>query len=276
MSSKFCQECVSPFEECICALSANQPPYCDDCGGVCDGVHGKSTDISQSSYSLTKCAVNYWGSSGPGTSRSLKVRKDSTVLSIAEDLQIQKPYKPHIRSPVEIDVSLSEEASRVVNAYLHAYTILEEAKAQFKKAEEEFRNSTGGKEVLKLLRPEEGPMPVDEVVSNDDMSAVLALVKQTIGPDNSVVSCKKDVAGYDIGMITIQLEKPILLKTVENLKHGEYFWSSYDYTSKCIYPSTDTSKSVRFAKKGYEYPPYRMEDYKEVSEAEKQMLAKYV
>ncbi len=228
------------------------------------------------SYSLTKCGVTYMGSSGPGTSRSLKVRQGSTVLSITEDLQIQKPYKPNIRAPVELDVSLSDEASLVVDAYLHAYIVLEEAKARFKAAEEEFRDSVGGKEVLKLLCPEEGPMPVDEVVSNDDMTALLDLVKQTIDPDNSVVSCKKDVAGYNIGMITIQLEKPILLKTVENLKHGEYFWSSYDYKSKCIQFSTDTSKTVRFAKKGYEYPPYRMEDYKEVSEAEKQMLAKYV
>jgi hypothetical protein len=38
--SKFCQDCVSPAEECICTLSANHPPYCDDCGGECDGVHG--------------------------------------------------------------------------------------------------------------------------------------------------------------------------------------------------------------------------------------------
>lgn len=227
------------------------------------------------SYILTKCGVTYMGSSGPGTSRSLKVCKDSTVLSITEDLQIQKPYKPHLHSPVEIEVSLSEESIKVVDAYLNAYAVLEEAKVEFEKAKDAFRSSTGGMEVLKLLRPEVGPLPIDDVVSNYDMSAVLALVKQTLGPDNAVVSCTREVAGYNIGMIKIVLEKPILLKTLENIKHGEFFWSNYDYTKQEIALATSQSCKVWFARKGFQYPPYRNEDFKEVSEAEKKMLDKY-
>jgi hypothetical protein len=228
-----------------------------------------------SSYILAKCAVTYMGSSGPGTSRSLKVHQYPTTLTICEDLSIQKPYKENLKSPVENPVTLSQQAVSAVDTYLHAYKVLEIAKAQFEAAKKEFAASTGGQEVLNLLCPETGPLPVENVVSKEDMNALQALVEETIGPDNKVVTCSACVSGYDIGMVTLKLEKPIPLTTVENLKYNEYFWSKYDYNTQCIQFATDKSTTVRFAKKGYQYPPYRNEDYKEVTAAEQQILDKY-
>jgi hypothetical protein len=227
------------------------------------------------SYILAKCAVTYMGSSGPGTSRSLKVHQDPITLMICEDLSIQKPYKENLKSPVENPVTLSQQAVTAVDAYLHSYKILEIAKMQFEEAKKKFAASTGGKEVLKLLCPETGPLPVEQVVSKEDMNALQALVEETIGPDNKVITCSACVSGYDIGTVTLKLEKPILLTTVENLKYNEYFWSKYCYNTQSIQFATEKSTRVRFVKKGHQYPPYRNEDCKEVTEAEQRILDRY-
>ncbi len=232
---------------------------------------------SSNPYVLAKSHNVYFGScsSGPSSSRSLKVYQDPITLCIHEDLHVITLRNSDVSFPVETPVSLSTQAISAVDELIRAYKSLEKAKAQFKVAQDEFKESTGGKEVLNFLCPQER-LPVDKVISKTDMDALQTLVEQVIGKDNKIISREGYVAGYNIGVIKFKTEKPILLETVYKIKHNEYFFTMYDYVTDLTEFESDKTNTFQFAKKGDFDPPCRMEDFNEVQEAKEKMRTRRI
>lgn len=221
------------------------------------------------SYTLCKSEVSYWGSDGPGTCRIMKVTYGDKTYLLQENLDISENKPSGNRNPkypVEMPVSLPESVNEECEKYISAYETFEAARAEFKKAKQIFDKSLNAKPIKQTLIPQTGPLSLDQVINNEDVDALTKLVQEIIGPDNLVTSVRSSVEGYDIGIIVMKTEKPIPMKLIEPLKYNEYKWSKYDYTTKCISPLTDTTNRFIFMKKGgSQYPPFRIDDYKEIT-----------
>lgn len=80
------------------------------------------------------------GSTGPGTSRLIKVTHNDKNFIVDNSLQIsvRKQRNREIRYPVEIPLNMSEDAIKDFESYMKAYDALERAKAEFEKAKNIF------------------------------------------------------------------------------------------------------------------------------------------
>jgi hypothetical protein len=219
------------------------------------------------SYSLAKVSVTYWSSTGPGTSRKLLIRDNDFSGSINESLEIRQEKKQGCY-PVEVPIQLSEQAETILQTYLNAHAELEAAKLKFANAKNAFAKSEGGKEIQKYLAPQPETLPEEEVVSEEDVQELRALVENVLDDTNSIIKCTKLVKGYNIGKVIMKLKNPIPFSLVESLTYKDYVWAHpYKTYNISVVTKDNTTSTVEFAKSGSMYPPYREEDYKEIMNA---------
>ncbi len=208
------------------------------------------------------------GSSGPGTCRIMKVKYGDKTYLIQEDFRLSEYQSTNGRRPgypIEASVDLSEDANNDCGKYIAAYAKLQEAQIEFEKAKEAFSNSYGGETLQKYLTPQKSPLPIDQVIASEDVDALKKLVEEAIGPDNTITKIKPSVEGYSIGMITCKVNKRIPVKDIASIRYGDYEWSKYDYKTKCITFVSDITDTFVFVKKGgFQYPPFRTDDYNEI------------
>jgi hypothetical protein len=225
------------------------------------------------SFVLAKVGINYWGGrSGPSSCRKLQITEGENCYEMEESLEL-KPMKWHLGYATKASVEVSETATADFANYLSALKVLQAAKDEFAKAKQAFEESPGGKEFKKLLVPQTGPLPAEEVISEEDKAGLCKKIQEHVGSDYTVLKAHGSVRGYNVGMITVLLDKPILVSTISDITYKDYIWCSCDITTNQITFKTDMTTKLLFVKKGgYMYEPFRIEDEEEICQTTQRLM----
>jgi hypothetical protein len=221
---------------------------------------------------LRKNAVSYMGGSGPGTARYLTFPEEQ--VEIDERLQlVADRFSANYRIPQGTQITLSNEANRAFEEYLAAYKEFQEAKKRYDVIKEQFGKTDGGKEIKKLLHPDEESLPIESVIKDDDIKILSNIIEARFDCKTDVYST--EVIGYNGAHITLKCDKDIELNAIQALDFNNYIFDSYNmeftYADKIR-----MLKKIGFISKKYnQYPPFRYEDYKEVTEINRQRIEQY-
>ncbi len=218
---------------------------------------------------LRKIGVSYMGGSGPGTARYL-VFPDEQV-EIDERLQlVADQFSKNYRNPQGTQIILSNEANRAFEEYLAAYKEFQEAKKRYDVIKERFAETDGGKEIKKLLHPDEESLSIESVIKDDDIKMLSDIIDRLF--DCKTMVHKTEVIGYNGAHIILKCDKDIAYDDIKKLDFNNYMVDlnnmQFTYVDKIR-----MIKKIGFISKKYNrYPPFRYEDYKEVTEVNRQRL----
>lgn len=214
---------------------------------------------------LTKVGVIYMSSSGPGTSRYIVFKDKSLMLTEKCDIESNKCNRP----PVQTVIQISKEATDALNEYAKAYGELQKAQAKFKEVKKSFLASDGGKELNKIIHPQEEQLRPSDVFNTGDINALTREIEEK--GECTVTSTIKEVQGYNAGVVKFSLSKPVVLDKINTIAMGDYKYARYGYGYKTENGQKIVETAV-FEKAGRQYPPYRDDDYYEVVTGEEKKL----
>ncbi len=216
---------------------------------------------------LRKIGVSYMGGSGPGTARYLTFPDEQ--VEIDERLQlVADRFRKNYRNPQGTQITLSNGANKAFEEYFAAYKEFQEAKKRYDIIKEKFAETDGGKEIKRLLHPDEVSLPIETVIKDDDIKMLSDIIEAQFDCKTDVY--KTEVIGYDGARIILKCDKYIELNAIQALDFNNYIFDSYNMEFTYV-DKIQMLKKIGFISKKYnQYPPFRYEDYKEVTEVNRQ------
>jgi hypothetical protein len=74
-------------------------------------------------------------------------------------------------------------------------------------------------------------------------------------------------------MITVLLDKPILVSTISDIAYNDYIWCSCDVNTGYMTFKTDKTTTLLFVKKeGHMYESFRVEDEEEICQTTMRLM----
>jgi hypothetical protein len=211
-------------------------------------------------------------SSGPGTARYLAFPDE--LVEIDEKLSlVDDRFSKNYRNPQGTPVTLSEKASKDFEEYLLAYRQFKEAEKKYLLIKKQFSETDGGKEMKKILHPDEESLPIESVINKDDIAMLSSIIEKEFGSKTTVH--KTEVIGYDGAHIILTSDKDIKESDLKKLDFKNYRFDMNGISFKYVDKIPVITKIGFTSNVYHQYPPFRYEDYKELTEINKQRLQQY-